>query len=123
MLKIRLTGMVAALVTMCFGVLAHAQVVVITNPTRVGPADTTISTPGGAVPLVSADLVVRGTTLTISGSHFVRSLTVERAGDAPGIVTHDPGFTQGMQLVLAFNLVVQGSTGGVASRIDASGRG
>lgn len=102
---------------------ALAQVVVIGTPTRIEVGQNSIQTPGGPVLLSNADLIVRGTTLTINGPHFIRSLTVERSGSTPGIVTHDPAFTQGMQLTLAFNLVVQGSVGGVASRIDASGRG
>jgi hypothetical protein len=114
----------AAFVLSVWTARASAQVVVVlTSPTRIEAAQNSIQTPGGPVLLSNADLVVRGTTLTINGSHFIRSLTVERAGGAPGVVTHDTGYTQGMQLVLGFNLVVQGPVGGVPSRVDASGRG
>ena len=71
-----------------------------------------------------------GTTLTINGRHTVGTLTLERSGGAPGILTHTANFTYdysgngsdvvaGMDLTVAGSLDIQGASGQlVASRID-----
>ncbi len=108
---------------------AAAQPVLITAPATINPGDTLI----GVVPIATAEITVRGTTLTVNGRHSIASLTVERsAGNQPGIITHAAGFQYtvdgaerfGMHLMVSGDVVVQGASGSlVASRIDASGRG
>ncbi len=109
--------------------LAHAgaQPVVITSATTVGPNDATIA----GVPLATADITVRGTTLTINGRHTIRSLVVENNG----VVTHSQGFTfdysggaetdvvSGMQLSVQPNPTGGDVTVRTASQIDVSSNG
>lgn len=119
---------------------ASAAPVLITSPTTIGPTDLVITPTGGgaAVALDQAEITVRGTTLTMNGRHAVQSLTLERAGAAPGtaaVLTHDAGFSHdysgtGVDVVYGLSLTVtgacsiQGATDvDVASRIDLDGRG
>lgn len=108
---------------------AHGQPVVVTTPTSIGAADTSIA----GVPLATAQITVRGTTLTVDGYHVVSSLILERnAANQSAVLTHSAGFIQadsnpplhGAWILVANDLVVQGADAGlVGSRIDVSGRG
>lgn len=55
------------------------QPVLLTSPATVGPTDTTIvdQSSSAIVPLATADILVQGTTLTISGRHHVSSLVLQ----------------------------------------------
>jgi hypothetical protein len=74
---------------------AWAQPVLITAPQTVGPQQTEIiPTAGGdPVPLATAEITVRGTTLTINGRHQIASLVVEPNGATDGVVTHSAAFS------------------------------
>ncbi len=120
-------AMIAALVA-CVGQCALAQPVTVTTPLTIGPADTAIL----GVPLATAQITVSGTTLVINGRHDIGSLSLVRdAFGTPATLTHSPGhsFTygaevvDGLKLVVAGDLYVQGSSGGAASAIDVSGAG
>jgi hypothetical protein len=119
---------------------ASAAPVLITSPMTIGPTDLAITPTGGgaAVPLDQAEITVRGTTLTMNGRHTVQSLTLERAGSAPGtaaVLTHDAGFSHdysgtgadvvyGLSLTVTGACSIQGASGDdIASRIDLDGRG
>ncbi len=110
---------------------ANSQTVLITSPQTLSPGQITVTPTGGGapVPLVTADIIVRGTTLTVNGEHTIRSLVVEgSAGNAPGIVTHAnafvTGFVEGMRLTVTQDARIQGASGSlVASSIDVSSRG
>jgi hypothetical protein len=109
--------------------------VLITAPVTVSPSQTTIidQASGTAVPLASAHITVRGTTLTAFGRHRVASLTLERDSlNRPALLTHPANATSGsgndiivgLDLTVSGNVVVQGADGTlVASRIDVAGRG
>ncbi|MBX3383132.1 MAG: hypothetical protein KF864_06445 [Phycisphaeraceae bacterium] len=111
---------------------ATAQPVSVTSPLTINPGDTTIL----GVPLATAEITVRGTTLTINGRHAIASLAVIRSDtNQPGIVTHANAFTfdyagdgsdivHGMHLIIAGTLYIEGADGAlVASRFDLNGRG
>ncbi len=107
---------------------ASAQPVLITAPTTIGPADTTVA----GVPLSTAQITVRGTTLTVNGRQTIASLALERSGSNPAVLTHSanqsftygPGdVVEGMHLIITGDLSIQSNAGGVASRIDVTGRG
>ena len=111
---------------------AFAQPVLITSPATINPSDGFITpTAGGpAVPLATADITVRGTTLTVNGRHTIRNLFVE----SNGTVTHAASFTfdysggAGTDVVNGMWLNVQANPGGgnvvvdATSRIDEIGR-
>ncbi len=123
-------AILGALVAACtWTAEAQAQPVLITAPQTINPGTTNItSTAGGAtVPLSTADITVRGTTLTVNGRHAINSLSIEALGvAAPGIVTHDAAHTstfsgttvRGLWLIVADSLTVDS-----LSRIDAGSRG
>ncbi|CAN5711064.1 hypothetical protein BH11PLA1_BH11PLA1_10680 [soil metagenome] len=93
-----------------------ASAAVITVNTFVGPFDTTYD---------NQPLIIRGCTVTMRGTHAFDSLTIERGtAGTPGTLTHntDPG-EPGFTLNIAHAVTVQGSAGGAASAIDATGRG
>jgi len=106
-----------------------AQSVLVSAPLTINPGVTMIA----GVPLASAQITVRGTTLTVNGRHTIASLVVERQGTGTaGVVTHAPDFRYtdagqdryGMHLIVTGNVTVQGLDGTmVASRIDANGKG
>jgi hypothetical protein len=112
---------------------AMAQPVLITTPTTVGPTDTTI----GGVPLATADITVRGTTLTMNGRFTIGSLTIERSpGNVAGVLTHTANtsfdysggagtdIVSGLDLTSIGPVLVEGASGPlVESRIDVVGRG
>lgn len=119
--------------------MAGAQPALVTVNTTLAPGATVIrdATTNTDIPLATADITVRGVTLTINGEHAIRSLTLERsAGNQPGVVTHTAGFTydadpgpgvrtvNGLSLSVSGNVVVQGANGTlVGSSIHANGRG
>lgn len=81
---------VAAGLVLSAAATAFAQPVLITSPTTVGPLDVEImSSDGTIVPLATAEITVRGTTLTINGRHDIAWLALESSAT----VTHDAGFT------------------------------
>ncbi|MBS0198753.1 MAG: hypothetical protein JSR77_18555 [Planctomycetes bacterium] len=87
----------------------------VTAPTVINAADTTIA----GVPLSTAQITVRGTTLTINGAHTVASLLVDRAG----VVTHSPG-TAAMSLTVSGDCTIVGNANAaLAGRIDVKGKG
>ncbi|MCW5764933.1 MAG: hypothetical protein KIT68_03030 [Phycisphaeraceae bacterium] len=110
-----------------------AQPVLVTAPTTVGPADSTIL----GVPLATAQITVQGATLTMSGRHTVASLTLERslAGQAavlthPGAASFDYSGGAGTDVVIGLwltvtgNVSIQGASGVLpACGVDLSGRG
>ena len=111
-----------SLTWLLFGLLggaapATAESVVFTTNTTIGDGVTTYE---------GYDVTVQGCTVTINGAHAFNSLTVERnVANQPGVVTHSPGFTNGvlngLVLSIATNATVQGADGALAeSRIDAS---
>lgn len=91
---------------------AFAQPVLITTPTTVGPADTFItpSDGGPAIPLATARITVRGTTLTISGRHQIADLVLEnqaRLNHAPAIITQtETGPPHGLELTVTDNVSI-----------------
>ncbi|MBL8990250.1 MAG: hypothetical protein JNJ48_01580, partial [Phycisphaerae bacterium] len=113
--------------------LASAQPVLITTPTTVGPADSTIL----GVPLATAQITVQGATLTMSGRHTVASLTLERnPGGQAAVLTHPNAATYdysggagtdvviGLWLTVTGSVSIQGASGGLpACGIDLTGRG
>jgi hypothetical protein len=113
--------------------LGSAQPVLITVPTTVGPTDTTI----GGVPLATAQITVRGTTLTMSGRRTIDSLRLERdAGNQPAVLTHPANarfdysggagtdVVSGLDLTVTGRVIIEGASGLlVGSRIDVTGRG
>lgn len=122
----------AAAVVACAG-MAFAQPVLVTTPTTVSATDTTI----GGVPLTTAEITVRGTTLTMNGRHSIASLVLERSGtNVAAVLTHTAAteydysggsgtdIVRGLDLVVNGDVTVQGVSGGlVASRIDLDARG
>ena len=62
-----------------FAAAAAAQPVLIQSPAVLNPGETTIvdQSTGTAVPLATAEITVRGTTLTVNGRHRIRSLRLE----------------------------------------------
>jgi hypothetical protein len=118
------------LVVACLAGTALAQPVVVTTPTTINATDTTIL----GVPLATAQITVRGTVLTMNGRHTIASLVIERAGFAPGSLTHSANASfdysgagtdvvRGLQLTVTGNVQVQGSAGGLPCSIDVTGRG
>ena len=111
---------------------ALAQPVLITEPQTVTPTQTSITSTDGSVtaPLATAEIEVRGTTLTINGRHAIASLVVgEDASANSGLVTHDVETVHdyagdgsdpvnGMHLILAGDLIIESGC-----FIDVSGRG
>ncbi|MFZ4576579.1 MAG: hypothetical protein ACOYN0_19520, partial [Phycisphaerales bacterium] len=116
---------------------ALAQPVLITAPASVNPNDLTIvdQPSGTAVPLATAQITIRGTTLTMAGRHTIASLIIERSGANPGLLAHPAAqvfdysggagtdVVEGLLLNVNGNVFVQGASGGVASRIDLGARG
>ncbi|MFZ4575409.1 MAG: hypothetical protein ACOYN0_13500, partial [Phycisphaerales bacterium] len=114
---------------------AAAQPVLITAPVTVGPTDTTIVDQGTAavVPLATAQITVRGTTLTMNGRHTIASLLIGRSGADAGVLAHSAAASfdysggAGTDVVFGLALTVTGSVevegGSPASRIDLDGRG
>lgn len=107
---------------------ATAQPVLITAPTTINPGDTQIA----GVPLTTAQITIRGTTLTINGRHTIASMVLERNGATGATLTHDPNtsFTygpgdtvNGMHLIITGDLTLNSTVSGAINRIDASGRG
>jgi len=117
----------AALAALLASASALAQPVLILDPTTVGPLDTEIeSSDGTIVQLETAEITVRGTTLTINGRHDIASLVVE--GGAT--VTHDAAFEfdysggMGTDVVYGMDMFVDGDIDvDDASSISVSGRG
>jgi len=104
--------------------LVSAQPVLLTADTNVIPGATMLN----GVPLTSADITVRGCTLTITGTHSIRSLRIEDIGGVPGVVTHAPGGTGGanpigLRLTVTQNVFIAPVAGGLPNRIDVSGKG
>jgi hypothetical protein len=111
-----------------------AQPVLITSPQTLNPGATTITASAGgpAVPLATAEITVRGTTLTINGRHNLASLRLENEATTRrrAIVTHDANFTHdysggagtdvvnGMWLILTGDVIVDPTC-----EIDLTGRG
>lgn len=91
---------------------ALAQPVLITAATTVGPSDTTIIDEASlnVVPLATAQITLRGTTLTISGRHTIASLLVENVGGTAGIITHPvaAAFVSGNETIYGLELTVTG---------------
>lgn len=116
------TIVAAAVAVTSGGGHATADLIIITNDTVIGEDD---------LSLVGHDVVVRGATLTIDGTHHLSSLVLERnEANQPAIVRHSPAFMHsvtgqhGLQLFIDGNLFIQGQADSlVASRIDVSGRG
>lgn len=108
---------------------AIAQPVLITTPTTINPADTTI----GGVPLATAQITVEGTTLTVNGSASIASLTLKRnAANVAAVLTHAAGGTVpagggdpvGFVLTVSGNVFIEGPSAALpASRVDVDGRG
>lgn len=128
-------GLVRALVwcvsCLMLAVQAGAQPCTITTPTTIGPNDTMIC---GNVPLATAEITVRGTTLTMNGRFTIASLSLERnAANQPSTLTHDANFTylypdgetvRGLKLTVTGNMLVQGANGfEVGSFVNVTGRG
>ena len=92
---------------------ALAQPVLITAATTVGPSDTTIIDQASlnVVPLATAEITLRGTTLTISGRHTIASLLVESVGSTAGIITHPVAatFVSGNETIYGIDLTVTGN--------------
>jgi hypothetical protein len=119
--------------------MAGAQPALVTANTTLAPGATVIrdATTNTDIALATADITVRGVTLTVNGEHSIRSLRVERNGsNVAGIVTHTAGFSydadpgegvrtvHGMSLNVSGNVIVQGVDGTlVGSAIRASGGG
>ncbi|MCA9271852.1 MAG: hypothetical protein KDA31_02280 [Phycisphaerales bacterium] len=86
---------------------SQAQPVLVSSNTTIGPTDTEIQ----GVPLVTADITVRGATLTLNGRHSINSLVIEQGGK----LTHSAGFTydysngNGTDIVQGFSLVSAGN--------------
>lgn len=111
-----------------------AQPVLITSPQTLNPGATTITASAGgpAVPLATAEITVRGTTLTINGRHNLASLRLETEATTRrrAIVTHNANFTHdysggagtdvvnGMWLILTGDVIVDPTC-----EIDVTGRG
>lgn len=107
---------------------ALAQPVLILSPVVLNPGATTIvdQSTGTAVPLATAEITVRGTTLTVNGRHRIRSLRVE------GVVTHAAGFSvdysgNGTDIVNGLHLIAEGDIlvagGSTPGRITVTGVG
>ncbi|MFZ4575730.1 MAG: hypothetical protein ACOYN0_15150, partial [Phycisphaerales bacterium] len=124
------SGLSAAGALMLAASITMAQPVLITAPVTLNCATTCIrSTAGGpCIPLATAEITVRGTTLTTNGRFSIASLTLETgASGQPAIVTHSPQATcgssgtdvvRGMELIISGNLNVN-----AGCRIDVSGMG
>lgn len=106
---------------------AAAQTVNVTANLTIGPTDTSIVGTGSTqpVPLITAEIVVSGASLTINGRHSIASLSV----NAGGVVTHDSlaswnyaangtDIVDGMQLTISGDVSVD--AGGA---INMTGRG
>lgn len=122
----------AAICWLAMASVASAQPVLLTAPTSLHPGDTSITSTGGgpAVPLATADITVRGTTLTVNGRFAIRSLTLE----SNAILTHDTGAVfdysgNGTDVVNGLCLAVRANPNGgtlsvdSTSSIDVTGRG
>ena len=61
--------------------MAGAQPALVTVNTTLAPGATVIrdATTNTDIPLATADITVRGVTLTMNGEHAIRSLTLERS--------------------------------------------
>lgn len=122
---------VALLTTLASPLTAWAQPVLITEPQTVGPeqAEITPTAGGDAIPLATAEITVRGTTLTINGRHQIASLVVEPNGPTAGVVTHSNAFSfdyagDGSDVVNGLHLNVSGDVAVAAGAwIDMNGRG
>lgn len=123
-MNLPLTG--SALLLLVSG--ACAQPVLLTAPTTINPGDVVVA----GVPLATAEITVRGTTLTVNGRHAIGSLALERSGSTPAVLTHEANFSvdygggdivSGLHLIVAGSVSIQGTSGGNASRIDVSALG
>ena len=122
---------VCGLLVAALGSLAQAQPVLITAPQTVGPEQTEITPTAGGdpVPLATAEITVRGTTLTMNGRHQIASLVVEPDTATAGVVTHGNAFSfdyagDGSDVVNGLYLMVSGDVLIDAnSRLDVSARG
>jgi hypothetical protein len=119
---------VSAALLVCLAGTAVAQPALVTAPQTLSPGATTIVdvTTGNNIPLATAQITVRNTTLTINGRHSIASLTIENSG----VVTHASNTTfdysggagtdvvRGMHLITSGNVTINSNT-----RIDVSGAG
>ncbi len=126
------SGLSASAALLLAATITSAQPVLITSPTTLGPTATTITpTAGGpAVPLGTAEITVRGTTLTMNGRFNVASLTLATgASGQPAILTHTAQATydysgNGSDVVRGVAINITGNLNVSAGcRIDANGRG
>jgi hypothetical protein len=116
----------SAAVALLVSAAAWAQPVLITAPASITPGQTTITPSGGgaAVPLLTAEITVQGTTLTIDGRHSIASLAITNSG----VVTHSPAFQfdyagDGSDVVFGMHLTTTGDVNIVAGQIDVNGKG
>ncbi|MCE2654518.1 MAG: hypothetical protein LW650_14030 [Planctomycetaceae bacterium] len=112
-------------------------VLISTSDVTLAPGASTIvdQASGTAVPLATAQITVRGRTLTVNGRHSIGSLTLEANGPTGALVTHALGFTfdysggagtdvvNGMHLIIAGDLTITGSLVSSVNRIDVTARG
>ena len=100
---------IALLVLMVSLVSPALAQVVFTSPVTINASDTTYE---------NQDIIVRGTTVTINGSHTFNSLKI----DTNGVITHspkgDPDFAGGLNLYILTNCTID-----IGSRIDVTGKG
>ncbi len=127
-----------AATAIALAITAHAlaQPALIVTPTTIGPTDTTIidSVSGLPVPLATAQITVRNTTLTMNGRHSIASLLLE-AGTPAAVLTHTANTTfdyssdgsdivAGLELTITGSATIQGSGPGLsAATINLDGRG
>jgi hypothetical protein len=126
-MKISLVFWVAAIATL--GGTARSQPVLIADSdATVGPLDTQIldQQSNTLVNLETAQITVRGRTLTVNGRHRIASLSIDSNAQIPGKITHDPGFSfdygpgeeldivRGMHLIVTDTVTVAGPGGTIA---------
>lgn len=94
---------------------AGAVTTVFTADTVIGSGNTTYD---------GNDIVVRGCTLTVDGSHCFNSLTIQRSpSNVPGVLTHTGGAGV-CDLAITHDMTIQGPDGPlVGSRVDVRGKG
>ncbi|HLP85733.1 MAG TPA: hypothetical protein VK157_15390, partial [Phycisphaerales bacterium] len=99
--------------------------VVLTAPVTITPTTTAISpTLGGpAVPLAQAEIIVSGTTLTVTGRHTIQSLTLLGGARVTHPARVETNYAPG-DLVRGMYLIVTGDvTIGAGGLIDVDGQG
>lgn len=107
--------LILAMVLMAASAGANGQPVLITTPTTVNSSDTHLF----GVPLSTADITVRGTTLTVNGVHTIRSLVIERLG----VVTHSAAAPE-LNLSVSGDCTIRGAELPIESGIiDVSAKG